>query len=110
MRPFTLVAAAVLCATALPAIAADRAEIEARYSPTFQPCMDADPSTAGMVQCMAAEKVLSAAILGPPALRPKVEMMSGKMAPMIAAECLPACVPDALGLEPLELLPKLEDA
>ena len=55
MRPFTLVAAAVLCATALPAIAADRAEIEARYSPTFQPCMDADPSTAGMVQCMAAE-------------------------------------------------------
>ena len=61
-------------------------------------------------QCMAAEKALSAAILGPPAIRPKVEMLSGKMAPMIAAECLPACIPDALGLEPLELLPKLEDA
>lgn len=60
--------------------------------------------------CMAAEKALSAAILGPSAIRPKVEMMSGKMAPMIEATCLPACIPDALGLEPLELLPKLEDA
>lgn len=61
-------------------------------------------------QCMAAEKALSAAILGPLALRPKVEMMSGKLAPMIEATCLPACIPDELGLEPLELLPKLEDA
>ena len=61
-------------------------------------------------QCMAAEKALSAAILGPQALSPKVEMMSGKFAPMIEATCLPACIPDALGLEPLELLPKLEDA
>ena len=61
-------------------------------------------------QCMAAEKALSAAILGPVAIRPKVEMLSGKMAPMIAAECLPACVPDALGLEPLELISKSEDA
>ena len=61
-------------------------------------------------QCMAAEKALSAAILGPQAHRPKVEMMSGKLAPMIAAECLPACIPDALGLEPLELITKGEDA
>lgn len=61
-------------------------------------------------QCLAAEKALSAAILGPASIRPKVEMYNGRFAPMIAAECLPACVPDALGLEPLELLPKLEDA
>lgn len=61
-------------------------------------------------QCMAAEKALSAAILGPQAIRPKVEMMSGKFAPMIAAECLPACIPDALGPEPLELIAKGEDA
>lgn len=55
MRLPALAAAAALCAAALPANAADRAEIEARYSTAFQPCMDADPSTAGMVQCMAAE-------------------------------------------------------
>lgn len=61
-------------------------------------------------QCMAAEKALSAAILGPLALRPKVEMMSGKLAPMIEATCLPACIPDELGLEPLELITKGEDA
>lgn len=61
-------------------------------------------------QCMAAEKALSAAILGPLALRPKVEMMSGKFAPMIEATCLPACIPDELGLEPLELITKGEDA
>lgn len=60
--------------------------------------------------CMAAEKALSAAILGPVAIRPKVEMLSGKMAPMVAAECLPACIPDALGLEPLDLLTNSEDA
>jgi hypothetical protein len=42
--------------------------------------------------------------------RPMVEMMNGKFAPMIAATCLPACIPDALGLEPLELLAALEDA
>ncbi len=57
MRLLKLAAAALLL-TALPAQAADRAEIEARYSPAFQPCMDADPSTAGMVQCMAAENEL----------------------------------------------------
>lgn len=61
-------------------------------------------------QCLAAEKSLSAAILGPQAHRPKVEMMSGKMAPMIEATCLPACIPDELGLEPLELISKSEDA
>ncbi len=61
-------------------------------------------------QCMAAEKALSAAILGPLAIRPKVEMMSGKFAPMISAECLPACIPDELGLEPLELITNSEDA
>lgn len=61
-------------------------------------------------QCMAAEKALSAAILGPSALRPKVEMISGKFAPMIEATCLPACIPDELGLEPLELISNSEDA
>lgn len=61
-------------------------------------------------RCLAAEKALSAAILGPLALRPKVEMMSGKLAPMIEATCLPACIPDELGLEPLELISKSEDA
>lgn len=58
MRRLTLAVVAAVCAAALPGQAADRAEIEARYSPTFQPCMDADPSTAGMVQCMAAENEL----------------------------------------------------
>lgn len=58
MRRLTLAIVAALCAAAVPATAADRAEIEARYSPAFQPCMDADPSTAGMVQCMAAENEL----------------------------------------------------
>ena len=61
-------------------------------------------------QCMAAEKTISAAILGPQDARPKVEMLNGKFAPMIAATCLPACIPDALGLEPLELLATSEDA
>lgn len=58
MRRLTLAVVAAVCAAARPVQAADRAEIEARYSPTFQPCMDADPSTAGMVQCMAAENEL----------------------------------------------------
>ena len=61
-------------------------------------------------QCMAASKTLSAAILGPRQHRPMVEMLNGKKAPMIEATCLPACIPDALGLEPLELLSKSEDA
>lgn len=61
-------------------------------------------------RCLAAEKALSAAILGPLALRPKVEMMSGKLAPMIEATCLPACIPDALGPEPLDLLTNSEEA
>lgn len=61
-------------------------------------------------RCLAAEKALSAAILGPVARRPRVEMMSGKLAPMIEATCLPACIPDELGLEPLELISKSEDA
>ncbi len=61
-------------------------------------------------QCMAAEKTISAAILGPSAHRPRVEMYNGRFAPMIAATCLPACIPDAMGLEPLDLLAKSEDA
>ncbi len=61
-------------------------------------------------QCMAAEKAISAAILGPQNDRPRVEMLNGKLAPMIAATCLPACIPDALGFEPLELITKAEDA
>ena len=61
-------------------------------------------------QCMAASVKLTQAIEGPADGIPQVEMLSGKFAPMIDATCLPACIPDALGLEPLELLPKLEDA
>ncbi len=61
-------------------------------------------------QCMAAQTTLSQGITGPRKYRPMVEMYNGKKAPMIAAECLPACIPDALGLEPLELLAMLEDA
>jgi hypothetical protein len=61
-------------------------------------------------QCMAAQASITAAILGPQDARPSVEMLNGKFAPMIAATCLPACIPDALGLEPLELLAALEDA
>ncbi len=61
-------------------------------------------------QCMAASKALSAAIAGPRKSRPMVEMYSGRMAPMIEAVCLPACIPDSLGFEPLELIAKAEDA
>jgi hypothetical protein len=60
-------------------------------------------------QCMAAEKSITAAIKGPRATRPMVEMLNGKMAPMIEATCLPACIPDELGLEPLQLLATSED-
>jgi hypothetical protein len=61
-------------------------------------------------QCMAAQTSITAAIKGPADARPTVEMYNGKFAPMIAATCLPACIPDALGLEPLELLTTSEDA
>ncbi len=60
-------------------------------------------------QCMAAQASITAAILWPQDARPSVEMLNGKFAPMIAATCLPACIPDALGLEPLELLAVSED-
>ena len=61
-------------------------------------------------QCMAAEKNITTRLQGPVALRPKVELLNGKFAPMIEATCLPACIPDELGLEPLELIGKSEDA
>lgn len=61
-------------------------------------------------QCLMASVKLTAAIEGPADGVPQVEMMSGKMAPMIDATCLPACIPDALGLEPLDLLTNSEDA
>lgn len=61
-------------------------------------------------QCLMASVKLTQAIEGPADGIPQVEMMSGKMAPMIAAECLPACIPDVLGLEPLDLLMTAEDA
>ncbi len=61
-------------------------------------------------QCMAAQATLSQAITGPREDRPMVEMYNGRKAPMIAATCLPACIPDARGLEPLELLTISEDA
>ena len=61
-------------------------------------------------QCMAAEKNISARLQGPANLRPKVEMLNGKFAPMVEATCLPACIPDELGFQPLELLAKMEDA
>lgn len=61
-------------------------------------------------QCVAASKALTKAIQGPRAGRPGVEMLNGKKAPMIAATCLPACIPDELGLEPLELLAESDDA
>ena len=61
-------------------------------------------------QCLAAEKNITARLQGPQALRPKVEMLNGKFAPMVEATCLPACIPDELGFQPLELLAKLEDA
>lgn len=61
-------------------------------------------------QCVAASAALTKAIKGPRKARPAVEMINGRLAPMISAECLPACVPDAFGLEPLELLTKGDDA
>ena len=61
-------------------------------------------------QCMAAEQNISARLRGPANLRPKVEMWNGKFAPMTSATCLPACIPDELGFQPLELLAKLEEA
>jgi hypothetical protein len=61
-------------------------------------------------QCMAASAALTKAIQGPRKHRPMVEMLNGKMAPMIEATCLPACIPDELGLEPLQLLATSEDA
>lgn len=56
MRLLTLTAAATLLA-ALPAFAADKADVEARYSPQFHACMDnpANESTMGMVDCIGAE-------------------------------------------------------
>ncbi len=85
MRLLTL-AAAALCAAALPVQAADRAEIEARYSPAFQPCMDADPSTAGMVQCMAAENELQDKKLNARYRAVMAELNAGQQAKLKAAQ------------------------
>ena len=52
-----LILATLAAAVATPALAVDEAKIEARYTPAFQTCLDAPggATTAGMVQCIAAE-------------------------------------------------------
>lgn len=52
----------------------------------------------GHEQCMTAAKTLQAAIDAPSGPRPKVELMSGRKVPMIAAVCLPACMADGTEL------------
>lgn len=86
MRLLTLTATVALCAAALPAQAADRSEIEARYSPAFQPCMDADPSTAGMVQCMAAENELQDRKLNARYRAVMADLTAGQQAKLKAAQ------------------------
>ncbi len=59
----TLAALAALIAT--PALAVDEAQIEARYTPGFQQCLDSPDgqSTAGMIQCVGAELAIQDAAL-----------------------------------------------
>lgn len=53
----TLALTAFVVLAATPALAVDAAQIEARYTPAFEQCLESPDgqSTAGMVQCAAAE-------------------------------------------------------
>ena len=52
-------------------------------------------------QCVAAEKAVSRALLGPRDGMPTVELLSGYRVPVLDVHCLPACMADG---EPLKLL------
>jgi uncharacterized protein YecT (DUF1311 family) len=55
MRPLAVLTAAALVLTALPARAADKADIEKRYSVIYNDCMEKAGSTAEYVDCIGVE-------------------------------------------------------